>query len=375
MGKQIAIIWKYRGYGGIVHQIETIAHSLKQKGWEVLVITDTESLMTQALGALGVEFYVIPFGNLISTTFRVRKICRQRKIMILQTHMFWDSFIGRLVKLTIPGIKHVFRVHTYIDCSHIPRFKKNVYHFAAFATDFLVDRYISINRFNVKEMKERSHLPERKIIVVHNALKQLDLSEALYVSPQNGHIAMVSNFVDFKGHDVLLEGFRILKGRGCKLTAHLFGTVPGAGTDHEDHRRLNIVKDMIKKYGLEEYVVIHGYSDNVARDIKNCGMIVLPSDSEGTPNVLLEGMALRKIIIASEVGGVPEFVFDGETGFLHRPQDPAGFAEAIIKVLDTRDDVLIQMTERACCLVNQEYSIDNLTDGLTEQYQELLREG
>lgn len=371
---KIAIIRRYSGYGGIERQIEIISHSLKQKEWEVLVITDVESPMTKALEDLGIECCIIPFGALISTAFRVKKQCNKREMTIIQSHMLWESFLCRLVKLMMPRIKHVFRVHTYIDCSHISRFKKNIYHFAAMVTDFLVDRYIVINQYNVKEMKKRTHLPERKIAVAHDALKRLDLGEAEFVSPKNGHIAMVANFVDFKGHDVLLDGLRILKERGYKLTAHLFGTVPGVGTDHEDPRRLNIVKDTIRKYGLEEFAVIHGYSDNVARDTKDCGMIVLPSDSEGTPNVLLEGMALHKIVVASEVGGVPEFVIEGKTGFLHKPQDPEGFAEAIIRVLNMEDDDLIRITEEACSMVNQQFSIKSLTDGLTVQYEELMGE-
>lgn len=372
--KSVAIVKRYAGYGGIESQIEIIANSLKQEGWEVFLITDIESPMTEKLQDFGIEYCIVSFENFMSSAFRIKKICKERKTAIIQSHMFWESFLCRLVKLMMPSLKHVFRVHTYIDLSHISRFKKNIYHFAAWATDFLVDRYISINRYSAKELRERTHLPDRKITVVHDALKKLDLGEAKFVSPKFGHIAMVANFVDFKGHDVLLEGLRILKKRGYKLTAHLFGTVPGAGTDHEDPRRLNIVKDTIRKYGLEEFAVIHGYSDNVARDTKDCGMIVLPSDSEGTPNVLLEGMALHKIVVASEVGGVPEFVIEGKTGFLHKPQDPEGFAEAVIRVLNMEDDDLIRITEEACSMVNQQFSIKSLIDGLTIQYEELMGE-
>jgi L-malate glycosyltransferase len=63
---------------------------------------------------------------------------------------------------------------------------------------------------------------------------------------------------------------------------------------------------------------------------------VLPSLSEGSPNVLLESMAAKVPIVATNVGGVPEHVSDGETAILVPPADSASLAAAMMELLSDR---------------------------------------
>ena len=62
-------------------------------------------------------------------------------------------------------------------------------------------------------------------------------------------------------------------------------------------------------------------------------VLVLPSLSEGRPNVVLEAMACEVPVVATAVGGTPELVKDGEVGFLVPPKDPAAIAEKILLLL------------------------------------------
>ena len=105
--------------------------------------------------------------------------------------------------------------------------------------------------------------------------------------------------------------------------------------------------------------------------------MVLPSDSEGTPNVLLEGMVLHKIIVASKVGGVPEFVTEGQTGFLHQPKDPASFADAMERAYETPKEQLFAMLVNAKRLAEGEYSIRAMMEGFDKEYKSLekVKEG
>lgn len=64
--------------------------------------------------------------------------------------------------------------------------------------------------------------------------------------------------------------------------------------------------------------------------------LVLPSRSEGLPRVILEAMARGRAVVASSVGGIPELVEDGATGFLVPPEDPVLLSEALAKILEDR---------------------------------------
>lgn len=373
MDKNILIIRRYSGYGGIEYQIENTVSNLIKRGWNISFLTDVQSPLSDSLVKKNIQVTIEPFNGLFCTARRIWKICKNNNIVLVQSHVLKDSFACRIAKLFCPSLLHVFRVHTYIDCSHISQFKKNLYHFACWITDALVDAYVPINDFNKTEMLQRTHIPANKIHTVHNVILPLAYEDKQNENFRNGHIAMIANFVDFKGHDVLLKGIEILKSKNCHITVHLFGGVPGAGTDKADYHRLEIIQAFVSEHHLEQQVIFHGYSSNIAEAIQDCGMVVLPSDAEGTPNALLQGMMLHKVIVASAVGGIPEFVIDGQTGFLHAAQDPQGFAEAIIRAYETPDDVLQEMVLRAAKLIEKEYSVENVIDEFSEIYQQVMQ--
>lgn len=372
MNKQILVVRKYKGFGGVEHQILNFTKALLNSGWKVFFLSDQASPFGRAMNEAGAITFVESLDNHFRAAKTIIKICRNNNIQIIQSHMLSEDFSCRIAKLLCHSLKHVFRVHTYIDCSRISRLKKNVYHMASFLTDSLVDVYLPINAVNAEEINKRSHIKMRKIVILHDSVRNMEKSPFDTSYAKNRVIAMIANFENGKGHDVLLEGVRILREHGEKVLVHLIGGVPGRGTDHENSERLDIVKRTIKDYSLESEIVIDGYCDNIPEAIKDCGLVVLPSDSEGTPNCLLEGMLLEKIVVASDVGGVSEFVIDGNTGFLHRPQDGGAFAEAILKVYSKTDEELKNIECNARNFVKDHFSMDMLLNNVIDVYSSLL---
>lgn len=367
--QKIIIVRYYSGYGGVEHQIENIIQNLQKKGWNIYLLTNVKSPFSDMCGAYGANVIIHSFDNTMKIVLKIRKICKEKNIKIIQSHMLKESFICRMAKIISPSIVHIFRIHTYIDCSHISRLKKNIYHFASWITGFAVDKYVSINQYNVNELLKRTHVSKKKIYVVHNSVR---INEIVKTDYSMNDIAMIANFVDFKGHDVLIRGMAEMKKRGYHFVAHLFGTVPGVGTKNENTARLEIVKEEIETYDLKNSVIIHGFSRDIVKDTERCGILVLPSDSEGTPNVVLEGMMMRKLIVASNVGGVPEFIIEGKTGFLHKPKCPKEFADALEKAYNLSNEKKQEMLDNAVDIVKSEYSVDNMMEGLLSIYNKYI---
>jgi glycosyltransferase involved in cell wall biosynthesis len=67
--------------------------------------------------------------------------------------------------------------------------------------------------------------------------------------------------------------------------------------------------------------------------IGEADLVVVPSSSEGLPNVILEAFAMGRPVVATAVGGIPEVVHDGETGWLVPPGEPDALAQALIEAL------------------------------------------
>lgn len=100
--------------------------------------------------------------------------------------------------------------------------------------------------------------------------------------------------------------------------------------DGQDLSRLRIEA---ARLGLADNIIFAGHVREMADVYRAMDLVVLPSESEGMPNVALEAMVFGKPVVATRVGGVPEVVVDGETGLVVPSGDPRALGEAMIRVL------------------------------------------
>lgn len=93
----------------------------------------------------------------------------------------------------------------------------------------------------------------------------------------------------------------------------------------------------------------------VRNRMKNCYCLVLPSVTEGLPRVILEAMALAKPVVASRVGGIPDLVQDGVTGFLFEVGNVRELAEKLKTLLSDRS-IAVEMGQRGRALILDQFS-------------------
>ncbi len=140
-----------------------------------------------------------------------------------------------------------------------------------------------------------------------------------------------------KGQEVLVRAAAILKARGLHPKVLIVGAVfPG----NEGH--LVALKDMIQQLGLEDDVVLTGELTDVKPAYMAMNVLVLPSaQPEPLGDVMMEAMAMKVPVIATNIGGPPEVVQDGIMGFLVPPADPDALADKIELLMNNP-----QLTER-----------------------------
>jgi glycosyltransferase involved in cell wall biosynthesis len=122
-----------------------------------------------------------------------------------------------------------------------------------------------------------------------------------------------------KDYPNLLDALALLEQRGRKFHAVLVGE----GKEREALER------QVERLGLGGRVRFLGERPDVERLLPGMDVFVLPSREEGIPNALLEAMAAGRPAVATAVGGTPEVMRDGETGWLVPPRDSAALAEAL----------------------------------------------
>jgi len=110
--------------------------------------------------------------------------------------------------------------------------------------------------------------------------------------------------------------------------------------------------------------------DKVSRFYNDADLIVLPSTSEGLPLAIIENMALGNVVIASNVGGIPELIEHKETGLLVPPKNPKALAEMIIKILE--DWKLRNKIEKNAIKRVMDYDIEKTTSEVERIYEEVI---
>jgi glycosyltransferase involved in cell wall biosynthesis len=164
-----------------------------------------------------------------------------------------------------------------------------------------------------------------------------------------------------KRTDDLLTMLAGLRERGVDALLLLVGD----GDDRDRHEQ------RAHDLGLARSCLFVGYQEDVAPWYAICDAVVLTSASEGTPVTIIEALAAGRPVVATKVGGVPDVVDEGETGFLVRPRDTHALAERL--------EILARDPERRAAMgaagrerVLERYAVDRLVDDVDRLYRELL---
>jgi glycosyltransferase involved in cell wall biosynthesis len=115
-------------------------------------------------------------------------------------------------------------------------------------------------------------------------------------------------------------------------------------------------------------VLLAGFRPDVLSLHKAFDIFVMSSVTEGLGTSLLDAMACGKAVVATETGGIPEVVVDGETGFLVPPRDHTRMADAIVRLLADRN-LREHMGRAGLSRVRRKFSADRMVQQTLRVYQ------
>lgn len=150
--------------------------------------------------------------------------------------------------------------------------------------------------------------------------------------------------------------------RVAEVVSDIKMVVAGAG-------EIEQVKSKAIAEGVAEHFAFPGWVRGEQKEklLKESDVFFLPSYTEGMPMSVLDAMGYGLPIVASNVGGIPRLVHEGENGFMREPGDTAGFAEAIIQIM-TSDAMRINMGKQSMEIVKERYSLEKHIELLENVY-------
>lgn len=143
-------------------------------------------------------------------------------------------------------------------------------------------------------------------------------------------IGTVGNVNPIKGHEFLI---RAAVNIDDETDEDVFIPIVGGilETRAEYHQRLEDLRAELDVIGIVQFL---GHRSNIPQLLSQFDVFVLPSLSEACPMSVLEAMAMETPVVATEVGGVPEQIQDGESGWLVPSEDPRALADAVVEAIE-----------------------------------------
>ncbi|NSW58762.1 MAG: glycosyltransferase [Armatimonadetes bacterium] len=231
------------------------------------------------------------------------------------------------------------------------------------------DLLIGVSESAIRAAKASYGIPDQRLATIPNALDLDEIDAVASVSnaaelpiPDDARIVMfVGRLTIAKGLEYLLTAATAVV-RHCP-TAHFVIVGDGPLRDALEKRACDL--------GLSSHVCFIGRRQDVLGLLQKCDIYVQPSIWEGFPNAVLEAMAMGRPVVATDVGGVPELVRNGETGLLVPAADPELLANAINQLLDN-EALARSMGAAGRLRVRESFSIEQMALRLECLYRQVM---
>jgi len=328
-----------------------------KRGYEVtLACLGERGRDTKVFEDLGIEVCALEMRGFLDAPrlFRLFSLIRREKPDIVQTYAFYSNTLGVLVAKLAAARCVVSSVEGIDLWMKWPHFLLNRLIF------FLVNRVIvrSSTLFNVA--KNRMVCDSKKIELIYNGIR-VDDFEVKHWRRTTKVVGTVASLTPIKGHRFLIEAAKNI----IEEYPDVRFVFVGDGSLGKD------LKKQVASLGLEENFVFLGDVGEVGDVLSGFSVFVLPSISEGHPVSILEAMASGLPVVASNVGGIPEIVEDGVSGFLVPPKNPEKLASAINRLLgDRRLSKKIGLRGRE--IVEEKFTLEGTIQETEEVYRSLV---
>lgn len=351
--------------GGTEQQILELVKRLDRHKYTPMVCCFRPGRVSKEIEALGVPVFTLRKKTKLdlSLLFSLIRLIRRERIDLVQTYLFTANTWARLAAV-LAGAPLIVSSERNVNMWE-KRYKQIL--------GKILDRWTHATIANsgaVKEYLMSKGIAHEKIHVIYNGVDPERFSAA--VSPettkqtfaipaQHRVVGMMARLEPAKDVHTFLRAAAII----AEKTKDVSFLIVGGGSLQQD------LKQEVRLLGIADRIIFTGPRRDIPHLLAACDLSVMSSLKEGMSNTIMESMAAGKPMVATNVGGNPELVVEGETGFLVPIRDPSALATAIDKVL-AMPTLAQQMGEKARERIERLFSVNALVTATEQLYDKLV---
>ncbi len=305
--------------GGLEKVVLDLVRHRTQKAVEARVVClDSSGVVGDGFRDIGVPVETIgTAGSVPRRVLRLARRLRQLKPHVVHTHNpqahIHGAWAARLAG--IPAVVHTKHGRGYPE----GRLSSASSRLATAWTS----RFVVVSEDAARVARDIEHVPGRKVLVIHNGI---DVDRYCAVGARRSasgvRAVTVGRLDPIKDQATMLRAVRLVVDHAPGFSLDVVGDGPSRAA----------LEALRGSLDLGDHVRFHGYRAEVSPYLSEADLFILSSISEGVPLALLEAMACGLPAVTTDVGGLPEVVVPGETGWLVPPQSPDALAEAVLGI-------------------------------------------
>jgi len=328
--QNIIIIWEgLSTIAGGQRVALNVMRQLKEK-YQFKIIIPREGPLSSTCNSLDVPYDFIPMGNFTLgkknikdifrfiyftpfTLWRAHKIIKGADLIYANnTRVFiWSSIVGMISN--VPVVWHLHNL--LID-------KKSRFLIELFGKFKIVKKIIAVSHATRNQFPKLKY----KTMVIYNGIDISKFNKFKRKQNNSGQksIGVIADLIPQKGHQTLIKAAKLLKE---KLLFKIF--IVGSERNGMKYYEKEL-KSLVRELRLSKNVEFLGYRTDIPDILNMLDLLVIPSSSfEACPMVALEAYACGVPVIGSNLGGTPELIEEGKTGFTFNANDEKDLAEKI----------------------------------------------
>ncbi len=328
----------FKSFGGAQNDIVILLRFMKQyygEDFNIYVIHNNNERLKAELDKYDISNFSVGMTNFIDifAVFKIRRFLKLRDIDLVNFHSSIDHFLGGIAAASIfkKKIIKILTRHVAYKVDFLKGFL--IYR-------FLTDRFIVISDFIKESLVKNIKADPEKIKTIYspriyNDENKISFYESektgirteLGIKPDEKMISLIGRLSGEKGHEILIKAAELI----TKKRKDLKFVIIGEGVLYD------YIEKLIAEKNLQDNFVLSGFKENIKKFIAASDLIIVPSGLEGMGSIIIESCAMKKAVIASDVGGIPEIIKNNETGLLFKNGDFSELAEKIMYLIDKYD--------------------------------------